>query len=257
MRRIKAHKGNKRAITLVELIVAMTLTAIFAASVVMLMFPIEKIYRHTNDLSRAQLVADTVVDALRKECTDTYISGYGDAWITSAGDAVMTTAQPISTTDGGPVLVIRKTAGYCETIASNYAITDTMLTNVQTADENYLEGDVTSRAVYRMFPTPVPTPGVGTNLDQNYVHFGYFTCTGGGASGYALPTGYYDYTNPFPYTTYGEFSVRLNFRWDGIAPTEANHIVPSYILCDVSVYRGDTLIYTRDNVVLCFASPVV
>ena len=254
MRRIRLRKGNKRAITLVELIVAMSLTALFAASVVMLMLPIEKIYRHTNDLSRAQVVADTVVDALRKECTDTYISGPGDVWIATDGSGLMTVAAPVELPDGGPVLVIRKTAGYCETIASNYSITDSMLASVQEADEISHDGDVTSRAIYRLFPTPVPTPGVGTNLDTNYVHFGYFECTSGGTDGYVIPTGYYDYTNPFPYTTYGEFNVRLNFQWD---TGHTSTTVPSYILCDVNVYRGDTLIYSRDDVVLCFASPVV
>ena len=248
MRRIKRQNGNKKAITLVELIVAMTLTAIFAAAVVMLMFPIENIYRHTNDLSRAQLVADTVVDALRHECADTYISGYGDVWIASSGSTIMDSASPLS--DGGHVLVIRKTVGYCETIASNYSIDDAMLAKVQEADENDLDGVVTSRAIYRMFS------GDGTpDLNENYVHFGYFGCTGGGTTGYVLPTSYYDYTNPFPYTTYGEFNVQLNFHWDGNAP--ASGVNPSYILCDVNVYRGTTLIYTRDDVVLCFASPVV
>ena len=250
MRRIKSRIGNKRAITLVELIVAMTLTAMFAAAVVMLMFPIEKIYTHTNDLSRAQIVADTVVDALRHECADTYISGYGDVWIATEGDKTLTVASPVALPDGGPVLVIRKTAGYCETIASNYSITDTMLTNVQNADENERDGDVTSRAIYGMFSAT----GDAANLNSNYVHFGYFSCTSGGTDGYVIPTGYYDYTNPFPYTTYGEFNVRLNFQWD---TGHTSTTVPSYILCDVNVYRGDTLIYTRDDVVLCFASPVV
>ena len=71
MRRIVHRKRSKRAITLVELIVAMTLTAIFASSCVLLIMPITKIYKHANDLSRAQLVADTVVDALRTECART------------------------------------------------------------------------------------------------------------------------------------------------------------------------------------------
>ncbi|MBR6960505.1 MAG: hypothetical protein IKH76_08520, partial [Clostridiales bacterium] len=62
MRRIKNKKWSKKAITLVELIVAMTLTAIFASSCILLILPITQIYRHVNDLSRAELLADTVVD---------------------------------------------------------------------------------------------------------------------------------------------------------------------------------------------------
>jgi len=228
----------------------MALTALFATAVVMLMYPVERIYRHTNDLSRAQLVADTVVDALRHECADTYISGYGDVWIATEGDKTLTVASPVALPDGGPVLVIRKTAGYCETIASNYSITDSMLANVQNADANLQNGDVTSRAIYGMFSAT----GDAANLNSNYVHFGYFGCTSGGSDGYAIPTEYYDFTNPFPYTTYGEFNVRLNFQWD---TGHTANSTPTYILCDVNVYRGDTLIYTRDDVVLCFASPVV
>ena len=64
--------------TLVELVVSMALTAILATAVASIMFPIVSIFMDMQKLSRAQMVADTVTDALRKECASAYVTGAMD-----------------------------------------------------------------------------------------------------------------------------------------------------------------------------------
>ena len=54
---------TKKGITLVELVAAMALTALFAAACVMLILPVSKIYTNALDQNRVQLVTDTVVDS--------------------------------------------------------------------------------------------------------------------------------------------------------------------------------------------------
>jgi len=262
MRRAVKNRGSKRAFTLVELIVAMALMSIFAVACVMLFYPVFKIYTHTNELSRAQLLADTVVDSIRAECARTYITGKGDVWIASSGNTTFSSADALLS---GKVLVIRRSSDYCETIASNYSITGTgtnsLYNRVYEAEQRSLEdghnpqtdsAGITSRAIYRMFPTPVPAPGTSSrsNLDANYIHFGYYKLQTD-TNGYIYPSEYYDFTNPFSYATYGDYTVDLTFRWDGgELPAEA----PTYILCDVSILHQGSVFYTR-TVALCFASP--
>jgi len=273
MRRVKKNNSSKRAITLVELVVAMALTAIFAAACVVIMYPVITIYTHVNDLTRTQLLADSVVDVLRAECAKTYIKDANSVVIQS------------STSEYGNSICIRRTANYIETIGSNYAITPAEWTAVYEQNLVALSEagstdlpDVgpdgfSSRSIYRMFtgssagnpPTvgaPAPDASVG------YLHFGYLVSE---TTSYDANTPRYDYTNPFPSSTYNfsrnaNFRIRLNFHWEENHDTSA---VPSYILCDVSVLRqtgttnaGEPIcdpnpVYTRENVVLCFASPVV
>ena len=268
MFRMTKYKGSKRAVTLVELVVTMALTAMFAATCVMLIYPVTRIYTHTNELSRAQIVADMVIDSLRAECARTYITGTGDVWIGSRGDLVLQTAE---TSASGPVLVIRKNRDYCETIAANYSITGDgigsenpvgLYGEVWSADESHSTNSngVTSRAIYRLFPTPVPISGESTrnDLSEGYVHFGYYECAAGGASP-VLPSKYYDFTNPFTGAAYRDFTVTLNFRWDEDVDEDegpSSDPTPTYVLCDVTVCMRDVPVYTR-TVVLCFASPVV
>lgn len=272
MRRSRKNNCSKRAITLVELIVAMTLTAIFAAACVMLIYPVSKVYMHVNDLSRAQLLADSVVDVLRSECSRTYI--------VDANSVVIRGEDPIY----GNMLVVQKTSNYIETIASNYAITSAEWTAVinQNISELSESGSTdlpqigpegfTSRAVYRMFTgsSVNPTIVAGTpayDAEIGYVHFGYLVSS---TTAIDDDTPRYDFTNPFPYSTYSfsnrnNYRIRLEFHWDSAVETTT----PAYVLCDVSVLRqtgtdsnhqpicDPTPIYTRSDVVLCFASPVV
>ena len=264
MRRIGRNIRSKRAITLVELIVAMTLTAIFAGLCILLMVPITKIYTHSNDLSRAQLVADTVIDSLRSECSRTTVEAEGDVWITnSAADAPMDSVAP-APPEGGSVLVIKKNNVYCETIASNYELTsDVHLERVNAQIPTSFPsltpvdtGNSRSRAIYWMFDSSADSDKIH-DTDSGYVHFGYFEsgATTINQVTYVLPQAYYDFTNPFSAATYGDYVVSLNFH----DITNDADGVPAYVLCDVTVQLpvGDdssqyTDIYTRTTV-LCFS----
>ena len=84
MRRVKNRAFTKRALTLVELVVAMALTMLFASACIALMYPISRIYTHINEQARVQVIADNVVDALRAECARTYMSSPDDVWISAA-----------------------------------------------------------------------------------------------------------------------------------------------------------------------------
>lgn len=251
MKRITKKKSSKRAITLVELVVAMALTAIFAATCVMLIYPVIRIYTHVNDLSRAQVVADTVIDSIRTECARTYITESGDVWITNTGNSLsMSQSAP------GHVLVIRRSNEYCETIGANYAIDNNLYSAVRSAEENEPQtnpNSITSRAVYRLFDEngTATTPDVA----DGYVHFGYFKFERS-EEGYCSPSGYYDFTNPIIYAAYDGFTVTLNFH-DIKYASESEGGLPLYVLCDVTVLRNTSVVHSRKNVVLCFATPVI
>lgn len=241
----------------------MTLTAIFAGSCVMLIMPITKIYTHTTNLSRAQLLADTIVDSLRAECAHTYITTSADVQVTNNSGASIGSSS-VANEVFGNTLIIRKNQDYYETIASNYEITGVIANNVLDCEEaTYATSTITpkptprtdstgitSRAVYRMFSGGSEgNLGSTSSADINagFVHFGYFTPGTG--------TAYdpYDYTNPFSYATYGDsnhqFRAALNFS----LPTLADGEVPTYVLCDVQILDvNNSVVYTRSTV-LCFS----
>lgn len=253
MRRLKTHKRSKKALTLVELIVALALTAIFAGACIMLIYPISRIYTHVNELSRAQVLADTVVDSLRSECARTTITGSGDVWIASSGNDIMTAHEELAS---GDVLVIRRSNDYCETLFSDSAITASACNEIRTADMEYLNsGNATSRAVYRLFDVSGSTPvALASDTDAGYLHYGYYNAVSDGG-GYVCPATYYDFTNPLPTSAYKNYTVALDFSEIVYSGT-----YPAFVTCKVSIMltRGDTVteIYSR-TVVLCFASPVV
>lgn len=262
MLRIRKKKSSKKAITLVELVVAMTLTALFAASCVMLILPIERIYIHMRDLSRAQVLSDTVVDALRRECSGTYITDAGDVWIIPASSGYSglvfdgSNLLPSDYSGPGDALVVRKTVGFCETISSGYAITSDFYEKVKSAEsetgstpelDQSGSGAVTSRAVYRMFA------GGSTAIDLNagYIHFGYFNGikASEAAGNVFYPSAYYDFTNPFSSAAYGDFTVKLEFSDIGY-DTDG---LPRYVNCLVSILNSSKeVVYTRQTV-LCFS----
>lgn len=269
MRRVKDKTITKRAMTLVELVVAMALTMLFASACIALIYPISKIYTHINTQSRVQIIADNVVDALRAECSRTYISAHDDVWISASPSTAYTISSLPLTADEGPVLVMRRNYNHCETIAACYALeTDTfnaydvvLAAETESPSESGApqlgtNGSTASRAIYRMFD-PAGDPE-HRDADEGYVHYGYYELDPN-ASGYVLPTKYYDFTNPLPFASYGQYgvySVELHFH-DLQYTTDANGNVPAYVLCDVSVVNGSEVVYTRNDVVLCFASPVV
>ena len=80
----KLNTARNAGFTLVELVVSMTLTAIFATALVAIMPAATRIYMQIETMSRAQVVADMVVDALREECADTYIEDFASVRIVNA-----------------------------------------------------------------------------------------------------------------------------------------------------------------------------
>ena len=257
----KFHKAKNSGYTLVELLVAMTLTAIFATAVVALLPSATRIYMQIQDMSRAQVVADMVVDALREECSDTYIEDFASARIvnataTDAGDAtLLATLQNINTpsASSGNVLVIRKSDGYCEMIYSCIAISGSNYDYIYNADQArvFVENGVSSRAVYRFFPTgqahPLP------EASQGYVHYGYYQAgksaktIGADTVSCIFPAIRYDYTNPFTNDAYNGYTVELLFSDMDYAGAEYDPDSDAYLLLQrpasvnvtVNVYKCD------------------
>ena len=236
MRKIRRH--NKKGITLVELIVAMTLTAIFMASCITLILPIERIYTEINETSRAQILADTVVNSLRAECSN--------ASVLNATDVVILDSEPFGGSGNGTygnVLRFRRNNTYFDTIASNYLIDQSYCNAVRTADmedDNVVKiNGTTSRTVYRMTFVASPTRDDSTNV--GHLHYGYFNS---GTSG-TVP---YDFTNPLVSGAYGDFLVCVHF--DSIEC--GNDTVPDYVNCTITVLnRSDEVVYSRTTVI-CF-----
>ena len=243
MKRILRNRKTRKAMTLVELVVAMALTAIFAASCILLVLPVERIYTRSTDVSRAQLVADAVVDSLRTECANTYIEGRGDVVIGNfTGDADnLLTVTPDSS---GSVLVISKNSEYCETIFSKKAITKNLYDSHFKDADTLIDNKITSLAIHKLFEKD-DSP----EIKSGYVHFGYYK-SAYDASNRIMPDEYYDITNPFPYATYREYTVELTFSNIAIK----SNTYPAYVLCKVDVMKGEELVYSR-NTVLCFAAP--
>lgn len=247
-------RQSKKATTLAELIIAMALMAIFVLACTSLILPITTIYTHMNTQSRAQLVADTVVDSLRAECARTYITSQNDVWISQkSGDAVMESV-PVSTTDPGPVLVIRKSYEYCETLSSNYAINGDLCNKIYEAEMaeevGPQTGNLTSRAIYNMFDTVPDSSGETISSPTGYLHYGYFK-VGADLTNGSYPAELYDFTDPFLAPTYGEYTVIFSFHDIKLDSTQN---MPVYVLVDVKVSDGTDIVYTRKDVVLSFAS---
>ena len=262
MRRIRQKTITKKAITLAELIIAMVLMTLFVSSCFLLIYPVTNIYTTANNLSRAQLLADTVVDELRLECSHTYIADKGDVWIASE---MTDTGKPGDySTVPGDVLVIRRSEGYVEAIYSDYVIPAVACSEIVKTDEALRNSNVTSRAVYRLFSITGnnanesdPIPNNDLEVDTGIVHYGYYTYLGGKTAdniAYAAANDYYDFTNPIPLGAYSvshtSYSVRLVFHDITYSNSEQ---LPAYVLCDVIIKSGEEEIYTRKDVVLCFS----
>ena len=227
--------------TLVELVVAMALTALFAAACIMLILPVERMYTRSTDVSRAQLVADAVVDSLRTECANTYIKDRGDVIIGEFADDNLLAVNPAAS---GSVLVISKNSEYCETIFSNKAINKSLYDTYFKGSDILIDDKITSLAIHRLFEKDN-----NPDINSGYVHFGYYK-SAYDASNRIMPDEYYDITNPFPYATYREYTVGLTFSDIDIK----SNTYPAYVLCKVDVMKGNELVYSR-NTVLCFAAP--
>ncbi|MCR5488445.1 MAG: prepilin-type N-terminal cleavage/methylation domain-containing protein, partial [Saccharofermentans sp.] len=122
------NSHTKKGITLVELIVAMTLTSIFAVLCVMLINPIERTYKSTLKLARAQLLADTLVDSIRKEVDDVRHEEVTDVWITNLSGAddraLLDQNDHAPNLPSGNTLVFRRNNNYTEAIYAAVGITN-------------------------------------------------------------------------------------------------------------------------------------
>jgi prepilin-type N-terminal cleavage/methylation domain-containing protein len=242
----KLHTLKNTGFTLVELVVSMTLTAIFATAIVAIMPSATRIFMQVEDMSRAQVVADMVVDALRKECADTYIEDFASVRIVNAASNPNPADESVDLTDiedvagssgdtllleslkninsdsaaSGNVLIIRKSVGYCEAIYSDIAISESNYNSVKDEDKAYkFENGISSRAVYRFFPDATT---IAEEIRQGYVHFGYYQCGRKDRQvtdvthsdkiiSCIFPAIRYDYTAPFSSSAYNGYTVALYF----------------------------------------------
>ena len=238
------NRNSKRGITLVELVVAMTLTSIFAVLCVALINPIERTYRGTLKLARAQLLADTIVDSIRKECDDVKHDEKTSVWIgkmTSSDDADLINKGPGKIkASSGNVLVFQRNSNYTEAIYSGAEISDTNITNVE---NNPLTPSNTVHSIKTM-----ESDDKKANLKSGIVHFGYYQAREDDEG--IFPIQSYDYTNPVLASTYGDFKVDVSFK-DLTFNKSENH--PVYVMCTVKVMEKGTVVYTR-NAVVSFAA---
>ena len=249
---------SKRGTTLVELIVALSLTAIFAVVCIALINPIERVYKQTERVARAQLLADTIVDGIRKECDNAKNDDINSVWIADGNinnDSSLFDENCTLRKDEGHILVFKKNNSYCEAIFSELKITEQNKTD---ANNNSLEGTLSGHAVDDLFQ------GDKENTEKGIVHFGYYQAGDKGKGVYPLKS--YDYTNPVLASTYGDFYVKIYFKnlvTREVTIDSVTHTIPSFVECEVRVYEGDyissdaeaakNLIYTR-TAALCFSA---
>ena len=277
----KFNRSDNRGFTLVELIVSMTLTAIFATAIVAIMPSATRVFMRLENISRAQIVADMVVDSLREECESSYIEDYASARIISIDDTgngssligstwgSMNAKDINASADTGNVLLLRKSGGYCEALYSNIPITVANRDNVRSNDQTLVAGVQSSRAVYRLFTGDT----AATETRQGYVHFAYYKSAFETNTVAAHPEDpsnpetadikcvypyeQYDYTTPFPADAYNGYIVDLEFSdltyttmlsgSDGLIykrPSSVNVTVRVY-KSDYSGRSKDNLLYTR------------
>lgn len=265
MRKVIANnrRRSKRGTTLVELIVSLTLTAMFAVICVMLINPIERTYQHTEKTVRAQLLADTIVDSIRKECDGIKNDDINSVWIAngsfdadSASDQILFNpdcskriSSGLESNNKGTVLVIKKNNSYCEMIFASLPITND---NKTEANNNVLDGTYSGHAVDELFQGSAED--VAKNTGRGVVHFGYYGAGDKGNGVYPLKA--YDYTNPLIASTYGDYHVKVYFQKLVTRTEEINgveHEFPSFVEMEVKVYEGEykagenesNLVYTR------------
>ena len=234
----KLSRRSKKGTTLVELVVAMALTAIFAVVCVALINPIERIYRRTEKLSRAELIADTVIDSIRKECDGVKNDDMSSVWIaapaTFESDQILrngTEGLKVASDQEGQILLIKKNNSYCEAIYACLPVTEA---NKTEANSNNLEGTNTGHAVDKLFEGS--DDDIAMNTAKGIVHFGYYQATDKGTGVYPLKA--YDYTNPLMASSYDGYYVKLRFK-DLTTRTVNGEEIPSFVQCVVEVYEGE------------------
>lgn len=272
----KQHTHRDSGFTLVELVVSMALTAVFATAIVAVLPAATRIFMQMEDMSRAQIVADMVVDALREECANAYIDDFASVRIVESNPSVdgdeifidplrntvnnsrITNASQIEITPTpsgkGNVLIIRKSEGYCQAIYSDISISGANCKSVYDADstpddnkyDSGYRNSTSTRAVYRFFPEGYDKVG-STETLQGYVHYGYYVCakktlacTPGDSSTNvecAFPDKKYDYTNPFSAGTYNGYTVSLEFSDLQMSTEDLYTQRPLCVTVTVKVYK--------------------
>ena len=247
----KVNICSRKGVTLVELVVSMTLVALFSVVCVSLINPIERIYQHTVKLSHAQLIADTVVDSIRKECNDVDNSDEGSVWI-AKGSANGTDSDlyngPVSSVyvdpdKSGSVLVMRKNGNYCEAIFSCFKITEA---NLLAVENTGMTGTSYSHAAKSL-----SDENNKANLNSGYVHFGYYQAIDNAKGVTPDKNKIYDYTNPITASTYEGYTVSLSFEKLQYKEDE-NHVKhPTFVECVVCKNNfsvSESVFYTFVNV---------
>ncbi len=290
---IQRHRKNHnrmkdKGFTLVELVVSMALTAILATAVAALMFPVVSIFMDMQKLSRAQLVADTVTDTLRKECAAAYVTGAGDVRVVNIPDPLDATVgdndlitslsranevmlADIKKNEGGNALVFRINMGYAKAIYWNTGVSANNYNSL--LEEGFTPSPVTSKAVYRLFPngaTNLQPDKMPIETRPGYLHCAYYAITSEKVFSdekevelfrYKEP---YDYTNPFSVGVYNGYTVKVTY-----SPLTYQTVVnpatsiadrrPAYVVANIEIHEksngeesADTLVYSR-RAVICFA----
>ena len=261
--------------TLVELVVSMALTAILATAVASIMFPIVSIFMDMQRLSRAQMVADMVTDALRKECASAYVKGVMDVRVLelpkttepSFGDegllAKMNQEKDVAVADvknpkGGNVLVLRINEQYEKVIYWSAGISTKNYEDLLESD--FKMGTVTSKAVYRLFPkgvTGLEKETMPMETRPGYLHCAYYATTSQTFTesitendsentqdiSVYYPGKAYDYTNPFSVGAYNGYTVAVTYSAPVYESVKKNSAFvadrrPVYVIATINVYQG-------------------
>ncbi len=242
----KLNRRSRKGITLVELIVAMTMTAMFAVVCVALLNPISKMYLGTVKLSQAQLLGDAIIDSIRKECDGIKTDESTTAWIAKLNESdaddgdLLENGSARKTTNGeGNVLVIQKNSNYAEAI---YACLPLSKANYDNAHANPVQGDKAGHAIDRILPGGVYSSSE-PNVQKGIVHFGYYQAKEDKRG--IFPFRAYDYTNPVLASTYGKFKVKLTFKSLELRDDK----YPAFCMCEVVVSENGSKVYSRTAVI--------
>ena len=239
---------SRKGVTLVELVVCMALTSIFAIVCIGLINPIERMYSYSQDTGRAQLLADSIVDSLRQECENAMLDGETSVWIASRSDfgslddSVLIDEALNNKANEGDVLVFKRNAGFCEALYSCFPVT------TQARDEIVNGEGGANRSVAALFDSE-------DSVKRGIVHLGYYKSAY--QDDYPVPSERYDYTNPIPAAAYSDFTVALTFRNMEYAESATGSKIPAFVVCDIYIFKGEysdvkaDCVYSRSTA-LCF-----
>ena len=243
---MRQNRHSKKGITLVELIISMTLTAMFAVICVALMNPISRMYKGTVKITRAQLLADAIIDSIRKECDGLKTDESTTVWIaqlneTAEDDKALRLNGPEKKAPGGNgnTLVIQKNNNYAEAI---YACLPISHDNYLAVLNNPVQGDKASHSIDRLSAGGSYDPDE-PNVKKGIVHFGYYQAKEDKEG--IFPFRAYDYTNPVLASAYGDFTVKLEFKDLKLKDDK----YPSYCMCEVTVKENGKKVYSRTTVI--------